>query len=441
MKTNAATASVEHIGEEKPTPSLVEMPRHGTKGSGSQRGEADKVVANAEARIEQLTSMLTALQASTTDLSAPLSSSHAKAASSSMPLHEVGAAGGLLSLEAADEGSGSRWHFSTELDLPYEARAVDGKGLGLFATRDIHEGERLIAEVPLARWLMPKDASQQVRRRSFEQLIAEFTPAQRAGFLALSHSTHHGDASGGRTMMGTWLTNALPINYEDGYGNDETHDEGAVFAVISRINHSCVPNCHHEWNPALGRETIHAIAPIAAGTELTISYLMPAGRPCTERQERLQAQFGFTCDCALCGLCGDAQQRSDACQRAIGELTPEAGAPLPAMLSRLEVRLSLMRREGMPGVWARPLLNHAMVASVQDKSPAGKARSAELAERARAACLTSTGPDHPNYKIIQSFLAIVGQFDKAAADLGTLAGAGSRIGSGGAAGGGGRKGK
>ena len=44
--------------------------------------------------------------------------------------------------------------------------------------------------------------------------------------------------------------------------------------TISRINHVCDCNCHHEWNAAIGMETIHALRPIACGEELTITYLM-----------------------------------------------------------------------------------------------------------------------------------------------------------------------
>ena len=76
----------------------------------------------------------------------------------------------------------------------------------------------------------------------------------------------------------------------------------AVFTLISRFNHACVPNCHHEWNDALGMETVHAIRPIGKGEELSISYLMPAGRVYEQRQQLLSSKFGFTCGCAMCSL-------------------------------------------------------------------------------------------------------------------------------------------
>ena len=59
----------------------------------------------------------------------------------------------------------------------------------------------------------------------------------------------------------------------------ERDEESGVFPTISRLNHACVPNCHHEWNAELGGATIQVIAEVRAGEELTICYLMPSGAP------------------------------------------------------------------------------------------------------------------------------------------------------------------
>ena len=117
---------------------------------------------------------------------------------------------------------------------------------------------------------------------------------QKRKLLSLSEAGHYAKTPGKRTLMGTWLTNALPINYEDGHGSSAV-EEAAVFETICRINHSCLPSCHHEWNPAIGAdglETVHALRAIAPGEELSISYLMPAGRTRAERQQRLGLSRG-----------------------------------------------------------------------------------------------------------------------------------------------------
>ena len=256
--------------------------------------------------------------------------------------------------------------------------AGPGRRIGMFAARDLAMGERVLAERPLATWTVRKGESREGKLASFAKVVAGFSASQRSAFLSLSQASHLESGSAGRTMMATWLTNALPINYEENEAG--THEDGAVFATISRINHACDCNCHHEWNAAIGMETIHALRPIACGEELTITYLMPSGRQREERQRLLSEQFGFVCGCRLCSLPPAEVARSDACQRALGDLKPEAmeggSTSLEERVKRAEVRMRLLEAEGLPIVWARPLLISAMVASVQDKSAKGRERSA-----------------------------------------------------------------
>ena len=60
------------------------------------------------------------------------------------------------------------------------------------------------------------------------------------------------------------------FGYTSGYatGGSPSFPEAQVFACTSRINHSCAPNCHHEWNGALGKETLHAVRRIERGEVL-----------------------------------------------------------------------------------------------------------------------------------------------------------------------------
>jgi hypothetical protein len=286
----------------------------------------------------------------------------------------------------------------------------------LFARRDIGAGERILAELPLARWGVRADADREARIRAFATVVADLTTEQTAKLLSLSEAGHYSRVPGKRTLMGTWLTNALPINYEDGHGSEDV-EEAAVFETICRINHSCLPSCHHEWNPSLGSgqgmETVHALRPIAQGEELSISYLMPAGRTRAERQERLSRQFGFQCTCPLCSLTGEVLARSDACQRAIGDVSIPGfdGLPLAALLKRLELRLAFIAKEGLPEVWARPLLVAAMVQAVRDRTAEGREKCKQLAARATACVKMSAGADHPSYKVVSSFISIVEDFE------------------------------
>lgn len=72
-----------------------------------------------------------------------------------------------------------------DVEMPaFEIRSAEGKGLGLFARRDIMAGERLIQETPL--FILPKlDTMNAAIVESFMHL----SPEQRAAYLDLSFYT------------------------------------------------------------------------------------------------------------------------------------------------------------------------------------------------------------------------------------------------------------
>ena len=228
---------------------------------------------------------------------------------------------------------------------PFEVRRTACSGIGLYATRLIGRGECLLSEAPIATWRVKAGASDAEKAASFDAMAAQLTSEQVDAILQLSQDAKYGEV---QTLLGTWQTNGLPINYErvgaggqraaasaaDGHegnaqGGREAHAhahaqggrEAAVFATICRLNHACAPNCHAEWNARMGREAVHALRDISAGEELTISYLPPRGSVREARQKALLERFGFKCACALCVLQGNDLARSDARQRAIGELS------------------------------------------------------------------------------------------------------------------------
>ena len=71
----------------------------------------------------------------------------------------------------------------------------------------------------------------------------------------------------------------------------------ALIPEISKINHSCEPNCILSFK---GRTAyITAIREIPKGTEITISYI-PLPKSFLTRKEQLHRQYNFTCYCCLC---------------------------------------------------------------------------------------------------------------------------------------------
>ena len=72
----------------------------------------------------------------------------------------------------------------------------------------------------------------------------------------------------------------------------------AVFPLVSGINHSCDPNCEVAYVEDNG-VMIVARRPIAAGEELTISYVDPEMDD-EDRREELEETYGFECACPKC---------------------------------------------------------------------------------------------------------------------------------------------
>ncbi|GJJ78569.1 hypothetical protein EMPS_10928 [Entomortierella parvispora] len=160
----------------------------------------------------------------------------------------------------------------------YVIKEAPGKGLGMFATRDIRRGECILAESPLV-YGTPDFIETQ-------RAIDAMSPADKESYFAL-HNVH----SDLPAAIGIMKTNGLPL------GVDSV--ECAVYKHASRINHSCDPNVHHAWHSRPRKEYIHAIKDIAAGSEILTSYTVEF-KVREERMTFLQQHFMFECQCRLC---------------------------------------------------------------------------------------------------------------------------------------------
>lgn len=210
----------------------------------------------------------------------------------------------------------------------FELRKTADRGYGLFATTAIPIGTRIICEAPLIR--IP-ERSLHLASPAYETL----SNAQKATFdklhffqpqhLDLEQVSHFNliDYSDNRTedddfvdelvakhirVMGIFSANSFAAG-----------DGLAVFETTSRINHSCVPNVHHSYNPSLQKQTVHAERDISPGEELCTTYF---GGPDTyylrsQRIEILRSDYGFTC---ACPACADSTGISDSRRQLMGSL-------------------------------------------------------------------------------------------------------------------------
>ncbi|KAF7192740.1 SET domain-containing protein 5 [Pseudocercospora fuligena] len=195
---------------------------------------------------------------------------------------------------------------------PYEMRLSPGKGYGLFATRHIPVGTRILCE----KLLLAVDPSDLTNvHRKYLKLTAEervvydslscFHPShidfeQAANVYVAMSPRYHGLSNEATETLKGEITKVMGIfsanNFILAGGNQ------GVFARASRINHSCVPNVHHTNNPNIRRETVHAMRDIEAGEELLANYLGAGATydPRFTRMEALRNNHGFICQCQAC---------------------------------------------------------------------------------------------------------------------------------------------
>ena len=167
-------------------------------------------------------------------------------------------------------------------DKPYSIIECQGKGRGLFTRKNFKENQQII--------IKERCITIEEDERVNEAALRYRLPPKQISIL--SELENH-DTGNLITMLNT---NAfqLPSN-----GEDEIMRWG-VFPMISRINHSCSPNCVVLIN-SNGTADIKTIIPIQANTELTISYnrIDHGLSPCYRIRSLVETKK-FTCNCELC---------------------------------------------------------------------------------------------------------------------------------------------
>ncbi|KAH8193875.1 hypothetical protein TruAng_011955 [Truncatella angustata] len=198
----------------------------------------------------------------------------------------------------------------------FEIRHAGAKGFGVFASRLIPRGSRILAERALlsinihktciltaAEQLSSKDHGALMRlslneSKHFHSPGLIFAAWQAFSFNAMAIGQ-------GMTILNIFCNNNFALSDELG--------TRAVFPTAARINHSCVPNSQGNFNELLGSFTVHATRDIATGDEVTISYLHNELGLRAARQTKLQEGYGFHCGCELCS--GGSQRRMESRER------------------------------------------------------------------------------------------------------------------------------
>jgi hypothetical protein len=277
-----------------------------------------------------------------------------------------------------------------ELGIPiFEVKDIPGKGRGIVALFSISRGTRILCEKPLIT-IQPMPLME--LERALATMLRALPKESQRQFLSL-----HNNFPGRHPFSHTFKTNALPCG-----PNSST---GGVYPTICLINHSCIPNSHHSWNSAAKQETIHAIQPIKAGEEVTISY--DRGGTHDVRRKFLEGAFGFKCDCPRCSCPPADLQDSDTRRLQIQALDDTIGNPL-RMQAKPEQSLrncqSLLKvledeYEGYAGILNARLYYDAFQISI---AHGDQARASLFAERSYASRVICEGEDSPETMKMQS---------------------------------------
>jgi hypothetical protein len=185
---------------------------------------------------------------------------------------------------------------------------VPNKGYGCFALKAIKRGTRILADDPLlvvpVGYYFQRDIQEAFDKLSADQQKVYFTLHSGHGQDPKKWPTRIADTAGPRererireqhnarvakeaSLISIFQTNCM----EMGKG-------AAIFPHAARFNHCCNPNACFTWNPAIQKETIHAMSDIQPGEEITLSYCDMTH--VWELRAYELKHYGFVCDCRAC---------------------------------------------------------------------------------------------------------------------------------------------
>lgn len=289
---------------------------------------------------------------------------------------------------------------NVETSTLYIIKASPGKGLGMFATREIRKGTRILAEKPfftlsdrpelsVSDPYAPNDISE-----AFERLPA----SEQRKYFSL-HCPDRPDCSPGVSI---YEANC----FEMGSGT-------CICLDASRINHSCIANAHYSWNDSIKRETVHAVKDISKDEEITISYCS-AILSFEERRRELES-YVFNCSCPACKTGTEFGMRSQIRRLEMVDLDQEIADyqndPLAAReeygqydeMSAIRRLVKLMDKEGL--VYQKSLAYHDAAECALKRGSREKAL--EYASKELDVDLCCVGRDSPDYdETIAFFLRV-----------------------------------
>ncbi|KAH6691493.1 hypothetical protein F5X68DRAFT_229346 [Plectosphaerella plurivora] len=187
----------------------------------------------------------------------------------------------------------------------YEVRDLPGKGKGVIAVRRIEKGEVLMLDYPaiLAAADFASAAWTKTQERLLQVAVSQLPRQTQRRVLDLAMSQT--DLDSDMAVGDVFATNTCSVVLGNGVRFL------GLFPEVSRMNHDCVPNAYYRLSPMTLTMQVVSYRQINPGEEVTINYAS-LGMPYTVRREYLEANYGFTCGCALCKAPKAKRAESDA---------------------------------------------------------------------------------------------------------------------------------
>ncbi|KAJ9155130.1 SET domain protein [Pleurostoma richardsiae] len=160
-------------------------------------------------------------------------------------------------------------------------------------------------------------------------------------------STHSGASGHYQRIEKILATNSFDIDLPD----EKAESLYVVFPEISRFNHDCRPNADYYFDLETLSQHIHAIRPIAAGEEISITYIDPVMSR-SRRRQKLHSIWGFQCSCSQCTQPDAMTDASDSRVRQIRSLRRQLedyGPGSAATPQMAELLVSLHEQERLQG--------------------------------------------------------------------------------------------
>ena len=193
-----------------------------------------------------------------------------------------------------------------------------GKGLGVFASKPIKPGDIIMRDSMQMKLDRGKtDVTDQQVQKAFSAM----SETDQAAFMQL----HEGPVPYETQLLRIYKANSF-----------SAPPHAFVYLKFSRINHCCTPNAEIAELDNEENALLVAVKPIAKGEEVFISYLglLEEGSK-VQRNQMTKANYGFDCDCAVCGLTGQEAAVSGGRRQLIAAMAHKRKGMEPATMELL----------------------------------------------------------------------------------------------------------